>query len=137
AVDNGFPCVSPDTGAYLGGAGLTHIPQDRPIYYAWFTRIFDLPILVHSSSSQTVRHLKGWSPWPSVVLQSLITACMIRRFASALFGLTAASRPLLLALLLALGTTLPWFVGQITPDIFAPLMILALALLWLTHDTLP
>jgi hypothetical protein len=135
ALDNGFPFVYPDTGIYLGGAGLTHIPQDRSIYYVWFTRIFDLPILVHSSLSQT--HLKGWSPWPSVVVQSLITAWMIWRFASALFGLTAASRLLLLALLLALGTSLPWFVGQIMPDIFTPLMILALALLWLTHDTLP
>src|ERR1700730_2929695 len=137
ALDNGFPFVYPDTGTYLGGAGLTHIPQDRPIYYAWFTRIFDLPILVHSSSSQTLRHLKGWSPWPSVVVQSLMTAWMVRRFASALFGLTAASRLLLLSLLLTMGTSLPWFVGQIMPDIFAPLMILALALLWLAHDTLP
>src|SRR3984893_17904603 len=137
ALDNGFPFVYPDTGTYLGGAGLTHIPQDRPIYYAWFTRIFDLPILVHSSSSQTLRHLKGWSPWPSVVVQSLITAWMIWRFASALFGLTAASRLLLVALLLTLGTSLPWFVGQIMPDIFTPLMILALTMLWLTHDTLP
>src|SRR5216683_605373 len=134
ALDNGFPFVYPDTGTYLGGIGLTHIPQDRPIYYAWFTRIFDLPILVHSSSSQT--HLKGWSPWPSVVLQSLVTAWMIWRFASALFGLTAASRLLLVALLLTLGTSLPWFVGQIMPDIFTPSMILALALLWLAHDTL-
>jgi len=36
---------------------------------------------------------------------------------------------LLLALLLILGTSLPWFVGQIMPDIFTPLMILALSLL--------
>jgi hypothetical protein len=137
ALDNGFPFVFPDTGSYLGGTGVTHIPQVEPIYYVWFTRLFDVPILLHSSTSQTPWHLKGWSPWPSVVVQSLITAWMIWRFASALFGLTAASRLLLVALLLALGTSLPWFVGQIMPDIFTPLMILALALLWLTHDTLP
>src|SRR6266481_9191740 len=76
ALDNGFPFVFPDTGTYLGGAGLAHIPQSRPIYYAWFTRAFDLRL----------------SPWPSVVVQSLITAWMIWRFAWALFGLTAASR---------------------------------------------
>jgi hypothetical protein len=121
ALDNGFPFVFPDTGTYLGGAGLTHIPQSRPIYYAWFTRAFDLRL----------------SPWPSVVVQSVITAWMIWRFASALFGLTVAPRLLLLALLLTLGTSLPWFVGQIMPDIFTPLIVLALALLWLAHDTLP
>ena len=137
ALDNGFPFVYPDAGAYLGGGGLTHIPQTRPIYFAWFTRAFDLPILVHSSTSQTRWQLQGWSPWPSVVVQSLITAWMIWRFASAVFGLNTASRLLLLALLLTLGTSLPWFVGQIMPDIFTPLMILALALHFFTQDMLP
>ena len=137
ALDNGFPFVYPDDSIYLGGGGLSHIPQARSIYYAWFTRVFDLPILVHSSTSQTPWHLKGWSPWPSVALQSLITAWVIWLFASALFTLTPKSRLLLLALLLALGTSLPWFAGQIMPDIFTPLLILALALLWLTRDTLP
>jgi hypothetical protein len=137
ALDNGFPFVYPDDSIYLGGGGLSHVPQARSIYYAWFIRVFDLPILVHSSTSQTPWHLKGWSPWPSVALQSLITAWMIWLFASALFTLTSKYRLLLLALLLALGTSLPWFVGQIMPDIFTPLLILALALLWLTHDTLP
>jgi len=136
ALDNGFPLVFPDTGAYLGGGGLTHIPQSRPIYYAWFTRAFDLPILVHSPTSQTPWHLKGWSPWPSVLVQSLITAWMIWRFASAVFGLNTASRLLFLAVLLTLGTSLPWFVGQIMPDVFTPLMILALALHFFTQDML-
>jgi hypothetical protein len=44
---------------------------------------------------------------------------------------------LLEALVLALGTSLSWFVGHILPDIFTPLMILALALLLVTGDTLP
>jgi hypothetical protein len=137
ALDNGFPFVYPDTGDYLGGSGLSHIRPDRPMYYAWFTRLFDLPILVPSSTSQTPWNLKGWSPWPSVVLQSLITAWVIWRFASTLFRLTAAFRLLFLALLLVLGTSLPWLVGQIMPDIFTPLMILALALLCFTKDMLP
>jgi hypothetical protein len=137
ALYNGFPFVLPDTHSYLGGGGLTHIPESRPIYYAWFTRLFDLPILVHSSISQTPWHLKGWSPWPSIIFQSLIAAWVIWLFASALFAITAAPRLLLLALTLALGTSLPWIVGQIMPDIFTPLMILALALLCLTPDTLP
>jgi hypothetical protein len=138
ALDNGFPFVHPDSGSYLGGAGLSHISgESRPIFFPWFTRVFDLPILVHSSTNQIPWHLKGLSPWPSVALQSLITAWMIWLFASALFRLTETSRLLLLALLLALGTSLPWFVGQIMPDIFTALMILTLALLWLLYDILP
>jgi hypothetical protein len=43
----------------------------RPIYYAWFTRVFDLPILVHSSTNHIPWQLKGLSPWPSVAVQSL------------------------------------------------------------------
>lgn len=134
AIDNGFPFIFPDSGLYLGGS-LTHIPGEKPIYYVWFTRVLDLPIFPRSSNGQI--QLKGWSPWPSVVLQSLITAWMIWLFASALFELTRASRLLAVALVLALGTSLPWFVGQILPDIFTPLMILALALLLITGDTLP
>jgi hypothetical protein len=138
AWHNGFPFIYPDTGGYLGGAGLSHISGgSRPIYYAWFTRVFDLPILVHSSTNHIPWHLKGLSPWPSVALQSLITAWIIWLFASALFRLTETSRLLLLALLLVLGTSLPWFVGQIMPDIFTALMIQALASLWLLYDTLP
>jgi hypothetical protein len=137
ALDNGFPFVGVDTSRYLGGLGLTHIPESRPIFYTWFTRTFDLPILNHSLTTQPAWHLKGWSPWPSVVVQSLITAWMICRFASAVFGLTSPSRMVLLALLLTLGTSLPWFVGQIMPDLFTSLMILALALLLFVQDRLP
>ena len=137
AFDNGFPFIYYDSSFYLGGAGLSHISgESRPIYYAWFTRLFDLPILVHSSTNQIPWHLKGLSPWPSVAVQSLITAWIIWLFASALFRLTETFRLLLLASVLALGTSLPWFVGQIMPDIFTALMILALVLLWLLYDTL-
>jgi hypothetical protein len=138
ALDNGFPFVYPDSGGYLGGAGLSHISAaTRSIYYTWFTRVFDVPILVHSSTNHIQWHLKGLSSWPSVAVQSLVTAWMIWLFASALFRLTKTFQLLLLALTLALGTSLPWFVGQIMPDIFTALMILALALLWLLYDTLP
>jgi hypothetical protein len=136
ALYNGFPFLFPDSGGYLSKVGLSHISGgDHPIYYAWFTRVFDLPIFDHSSAWPW--QWKGLSPWPSVAVQSLITAWMIWLFASALFGLTQTYQLLLLALLLTLGTSLPWFAGQIMPDIFTALMILALALLWLLYDTLP
>ena len=121
ALDNGFPFVFGDTGTYLNAALERYIPEDRPIYYSIFTRLFDRRV----------------SPWPSVIVQSLLTAWMIWYFASEFFSLTAASRLLSVALLLALATSLPWFVGQLTPDIFTALMILALTLLCFSRDTLP
>jgi hypothetical protein len=136
ALDNGFPFWYPDASEYVGGYGLTHVNPSRSIYYILFTRIFDVPILVPSTTSWTPWNVKGWSPWPSVVLQSLITAWVIWRFASALFNLNTAFPLVLLALLLVFGTSLPWFVGQIMPDIFTSLMILALALLCFPPDNL-
>ena len=121
ALVNGFPFVfGGDTGTYLGGAGLRHLPQDRPIYYGIFNRLTNLKL----------------SPWPTVVVQSLLTAWVIRCFTSAFFSLSEVSQLLSLAFFLTVGTSLPWFVGQLMPDIFTPLMILALSLLLLVPDIL-
>src|SRR6516164_4774387 len=136
ALDNGFPFWYPDASQYVGGFGITHVDPSRSIYYILFTRVLDLPIFVPSSTSWTGWNLKAWSPWPSVVVQSLITAWVIWRFASALFRLTTALPLLLLTLILVFGTSLPWFVGQIMPDIFTALMILSLSLLCFSLDNL-
>jgi hypothetical protein len=92
----------------------------RAPYYELLNRLVDLRV----------------SPWPTIILQSLLTAWTIRRFASTVFGITGAVRLLSLAVFLALGTSLPWFVGWMMPDIFTPLMIIALALLYFTSDDL-
>ena len=136
ALDNGFPFWYPDASQYVGGFGITHVDPSRSIYYILFTRVLDLPIFVPSSTSWTGWNLKAWSPWPSVVVQSLITAWVIWRFASALFRLTTALPLLLLTLILVFGTSLPWFVAQIMPDIFTALMILSLSLLCFSLDNL-
>jgi len=120
ALVNGFPFVFYDTGTYLPSGGLRHPPPDRPIYYGIFNRLTDLKL----------------SPWPTVVVQSLLTAWVIRCFTSAFFGLSEVSQLLSLAFFLTVGTSLPWFVGQLMPDIFTPLMILALSLVLLVPDIL-
>jgi hypothetical protein len=120
ALVNGFPFVFPDTGTYLADSGLRHIPQDRSVYYGIFNRLTNLRL----------------SPWPTVVVQSLLTAWVIRCFTSAFFSLSEVWQLLSLAFFLTVGTSLPWFVGQLIPDIFTPLMILALSLLLLVPDIL-
>jgi hypothetical protein len=119
AFINGFPFVFDDTGAYLAPGGIHSIPQDWPIYYAVFNRILDINL----------------SPWPGIFAQSLLAAWMLRCFASTFFAITPVSH-LLLAFLLTISTSLPWFVGQLMPDIFTSLMILSLGLLLLAADAL-
>jgi hypothetical protein len=117
-VVNGFPLVFSDTGTYMGLWTRNFV--DRPAYYAIFNRVIDL-------------HL---SPWPAVVAQSLMTAWIIRCFASSLFDIIGTLRLLWLTALLTLGTSLPWFVSWIMPDVFTGLMIIALCLLCFAHDLL-
>src|SRR5262249_46707727 len=116
ALYNGFPLVFPDTAGYLIG----HTPN-RSLGYYIFNRIVDMRI----------------SPWPGVVLQSLIVSCTIWQFASALFNIVDFPRMFLLAVFLTIGTSLPWFVSWIMPDIFTALMIIALVLLCFAQDRLP
>jgi hypothetical protein len=115
ALYNGFPLVYGDSASYLLG----HTPY-RSVGYYIFNRIFDMKV----------------SPWPGVVLQSLIVSWTIWQFASALFDITDFPRMFLLAVFLTVGTSLPWFVSWIMPDIFTALMIIALVLLCFAQDAL-
>lgn len=121
ALVNGFPLVFSDTDEYVYSAAHVSIPGDRPVYYSIFTNLLDLRL----------------SPWPSIVIQALLTSWIICRFASTFFGIASASKWLLLGFILTLCSSLPWFVGEIMPDIFTAIMIMALALLCLVADTLP
>jgi hypothetical protein len=117
ALYNGFPFVYWDTQSYLAGL---YIPF-RSVYYNIFFWIFGMRV----------------SPWPSVVLQSLIVSWTIWQFASALFDIADFPRMFLLAVFLTVGTSLPWFVGWMMPDIFTALMIIAVVLLCFAPDKLP
>src|SRR5215469_12481708 len=62
ALVNGFPFVFPDTETYLAGGGLRHLPEERTIYYGIFNRLTNCKL----------------SPWPTVVVQSLLTLIGVR-----------------------------------------------------------
>ena len=66
------------------------------------------------------------SPWPIVIVQSILLVFMIRLVARTV--LRSHGRSCTVALLTAVSS-LPWFVGQIMPDIFAPVLMLAILLL--------
>ena len=112
AIWNGFPLLFYDTGAYLGRYFFDSLSPGRSAVYGLFLGTTRLPDF-----------------WPVIIAQSIVTVWVVALFLRAQ-GL--GHRPILLVFLFALlaaATGLPWFAGQLMPDIFAGLAVLALYLL--------
>ena len=106
---NQFPFVFSDTGTYLAAAILRQLPGDRTVFYS----LYILPL-----------HLKI-SLWPIVVVQAAVTYYLIRVFFRMFSKRFSEVRLVLSILVLSITSSLPWFVGQIMPDVFSALVILA------------
>lgn len=112
ALWNGFPLIFPDTGGYLDRPILGTLGMGRSALYGLF--------------------LYAGSPfmfWPNAVLQSALTVWLIVLTMRAL-GL--GGRPYLalgIVAMLTVATSLPWFAGQLMPDILFPAAAIALYLL--------
>jgi len=116
---NGFPLLFYDTGAYLGRAFEDTLSPGRSAVYGFFLG---------------AGH--WWNFWPAVIAQSLVTVWTVALF---LRTQDLGHRPILLVALFALftaATGLPWIAGQLMPDVFAGLAVLALYLLVFRADAL-
>ena len=118
ALLNGYPTIFPDTGQYLIRSFTLEVPPYRTIFYSIFMRLTSL----------------GISPWLVVIAQSAITVFVLRQCFNFFFehrtSVTGKSRLFLgFVLALAWGTSLPWSVGQLMPDIFTGLLVLCMFLL--------
>ena len=113
AVINGYPLLFGDTGVYIKDGIDHHVSWPRPMFYG----LFMLPL-----------HLMR-TTWPVVVAQAIIAVSVLlvtmRLFVPRLPHLALIP----ITLVLAIGTSLPWFVSQLMPDLFAGLLLLTLALL--------
>jgi hypothetical protein len=112
ALWNGFPLIFPDTGGYLARPFDGTLEMGRSAFYGVFLAL-GLPL----------------DFWPNVIAQAALTVWMIV-LALRVHGL--GGRPLLalgVVVFLAIGTALPWYVGQLMPDIFFPIAALAIYLL--------
>jgi hypothetical protein len=112
ALWNGFPLIFPDTGGYLDGPILGALSMGRSALYGLFLYT-GVP----------------FSFWPNAVLQSALTIWLIVLTMRA-HGL--GGRPWLalgIVAMLTVCTSLPWFSGQLMPDILFPAAVLALYLL--------
>jgi len=109
AITNGFPLVFPDSGGYAA----TQAPNFRSPYYGILILFFHMRI----------------SLWPVVFMQGLVVAHVLYVVTRVIFGGGDLPRFLVLAVLMTGLTSLPWFSGQIMPDLFAPILVLVLTLL--------
>jgi hypothetical protein len=119
ALWNGFPLIFPDTGGYLDRPILGSLDMGRSALYGLFLYT-GVP----------------FSFWPNAVLQSTLTIWLIVLTMRAL-GL--GSRPWMalgIVAMLAVCTSLPWFSGQLMPDILFPASVLALYLLSFHYERL-
>lgn len=112
AILNGFPFVFSDSGVYLESALNLNIPHDRPVYYSILTAILHWKL----------------SPWPIVLFQSILICALIRLIFRSIFAIRNPAAVLAASIILTC-TSLPWFVGQIMPDIFTSVLVLALLLI--------
>lgn len=118
AVFNGYPVFYPDSGQYLWVSFDLQPPIYRTIGYSLFIRLVSF----------------GTSPWLVVIVQSVIAVLILHSVFNFIVRHNAPSQRgglvfLGLMVFVAFGTTLPWFVGQIMPDVFTGLSLLSLFLL--------
>jgi hypothetical protein len=117
---NGYPLVFSDTGTYLTQAIEHHLGWDRPPFYS----LAILPL-----------HLT-LSTWPVVIAQALLTAHMLHLLRRALLPTASVWWLVPICGVLAVASAAPWFVSQLMPDLFTPLLAIALGLLVLTPQRL-
>src|SRR6201996_824182 len=110
---NGYPIVFADTGTYLSQAIHGYAGWDRPVFYSLFMLALHWRITL----------------WPVVAPQALITAWVLWLAWRTLNGNAAALGFAALIAALSAATWLPWIVSELMPDLFTPLLVVALAVL--------
>lgn len=120
AAFNGHPFVQPDTGTYVQSSFTLRIPSDRPVFYGLF--------LAATHAGRTL-----WAPVVAQAVLVAVTLALVVRVATPAAG---PATTVLVAAVLAAATSLPWFVGQISPDVFAGLTVLSFYLVVTGRDRL-
>ncbi len=113
AIWNGFPLIFYDTGAYMmQGFGDKFVPERSPV--------FSIFILTGGA---------GTSLWLVALLQTAMASFVMVQMARMVAPRVTLPILLLIGAALTLLTGLPWYAGQIEPDIFTPLVVLCLYVL--------
>lgn len=110
ALANGFPLLFADSGSYLRVGTETFYPLDRPVAYG----LLIAPVARYAGL------------WAIIIGQALFTSWLVGQVLIAVTARRSATMLVLVLATLAGLSSLPWFVGQIMPDLFTPLMALTL-----------
>lgn len=117
AFINAYPLLFSDSAAFIAQLLQPVMIWDKPYVYG--------PVIVIASLGLTF--------WFPVIAQGLLLSWMLWRLQS-VFAVASAKRHLGLCTLLAFATAAPWFTPMLMPDIFAPIAVLALAILALQTE---
>ena len=112
AFYNGYPLVYSDTGTYVSSGFEGKVPMDRPIVYGLFIR--------HMSLAVTL--------WGPVLVQGFLLAWLLRLLWQPYLGERFSGKYFFLLAALCIFSPLPWYTGQLMPDIFTAIQILIIAL---------
>jgi hypothetical protein len=115
AVYNGYPLVWWDSGAYLQSSFLLDVPPSRPVFYGLFLLVTHWRLTL----------------WGVVLAQSALVVYLVRAVLEneGCAGVSGTRRDLELlgiSACLAIGTSLPWFTGQVMADVFTGVCVLSL-----------
>jgi hypothetical protein len=114
ALYNSFPLVTSDSGGYISNSHTLYLPIDRPVGYSVFIRITALDV----------------SLWGTVLIQALLLSGLLLAIAKHVLG-TTYRRAFFTVIMLLTGvaTSAGWTCGQLSPDVFTPIMLLAVCVL--------
>jgi hypothetical protein len=118
AILNGFPFIFTDTLSYITSGINLVSPFDRPIFYGLLVRVINAFINL----------------WGVVIFQAGLIAFLLQQLSSILFPRLAIAYLYLWLILTAFLTSVTWFAGQISPDIFTAILFLAIIILALTYQ---
>jgi hypothetical protein len=130
AVYNGYPLLYPDSMSYLRQG----VPVARALFLHRFAGYYGGRSLIYSVGILPFH----WNvtPWPVVIFNALLTAYVLWLVVRSLQPGRTSTAYLALLALLSVFTGLGWFVGWIMPDIFGPVLYLAVYLLVFAPETL-
>jgi hypothetical protein len=118
ALWNGYPIVFADTGTYISQAVHHYAGWDRPVFYSLFILALHWKLTL----------------WPVIMAQALLTTWILWLSWHVVAPRAHPAWFLAGMALLSAASWLPWLVCEIMPDIFTPLLILALGLVGFAND---
>lgn len=117
---NGYPLIYSDTGTYIYSGFTFFVPQDRPVIYGLFVKLFSL----------------NRSLWFVVIIQNFITAFVLFEVCYLFFTKERLKLYYLTIItFLTLFTGIGWYTNQIMPDFFSAIVGLLIYLLLCVQNT--